>query len=232
MASPADAPAPPAALTLLYFDIHGLGARIRLACAVGGVALEDRRLSRAEFAALKQADALPFGQLPLLVVARGAGGEAKKLAQSSAILRYVCTIGGLHPAGDELAAAAVDAALAAEQDAFAAVGCAKYRERNGFAALEGDALSKAEAALRNDVLPRHLSHLERALAASATGWIAGTARPSAADFAWGTQLRDLHAGQHSAFLPAEVLAPFAAARGFLERFLALPEVDAYYKAHP
>ena len=47
--------AAPPKLELLYFDIHGLGARIRLAAAVGGVPLEDYRFaSRDEFAALKK----------------------------------------------------------------------------------------------------------------------------------------------------------------------------------
>jgi hypothetical protein len=32
-------------LQLLYFNIHGLAARIRLACAVGGVAFDDRRFA-------------------------------------------------------------------------------------------------------------------------------------------------------------------------------------------
>ena len=231
-ASSSAAAAPKPHLTLHYFNINGLGARIRLACAVGGLALEDRRFreDRSDFNALKESHDLPFGQAPLLVV-RGADGVEHKLAQSSAILRYVCALGGLHPA-DALAAAAVDAALVAEQDAFAAVGCAKYRERNGFGALAGDALAATEAALRSEVVPRHLGHLERALKQSATGWVAGTPLPSAADFAWGTQMRDLSAGKHSAFLPAEVLAPFPAIAAFVARFLALPEVAAYYAVHP
>jgi len=219
-------------LALLYFDLHGLGARIRLAAAVGGVPLEDRRFAdRAAFTAMKLGDELPFGQVPLLIV-RGADGAEHKLAQSSAILRYVCLRGGLHPSGDALAAARVDAALVAEADAFAPVGCAKYRERMGFAALEGPALAAVEAALRTDVVPRHLGFLEKALAASTTGWVAGTARPSAADFAWATQLRDISVNQHSAFLTKELLEPLPAARAFLARFLALPEVAAYYTAHP
>lgn len=63
------APAAPA-LTLLYFNIHGLAARVRLAAAVGGLrGFTDRRFaSRDEFAALQQAGELPFGQVPLLLV--------------------------------------------------------------------------------------------------------------------------------------------------------------------
>ena len=220
-------------LTLLYFSVHGLGARIRLAAAVGalGDRFQDRRFAdRAEFNAMKLGDELPYGQVPLLLVPRAGGAPVVKLAQSSAILRYVCAAGGLQPA-DALQAAAVDAALAAEADAFAPLGCAKYRERHGFAALEGAALAAVERALREEVLPRHLGHLERALP-HAGGWVAGTERPSAADFAWGTSLRELRAGTHSTFLPADILAPFPRINAYLDRFLALPEVLAYYAAWP
>jgi glutathione S-transferase len=223
-------------LTLLYFNVQGLGARIRIAAAVGalGERFQDRRFAdRAEFNAMKLGEELPYGQVPLLLVQRASGAPAVKLAQSSAIRRYVCAAGGLQPA-DALQAAAVDAALAAEADAFAPLGCAKYRERHGFAALEGAALAAVERALREEVLPRHLGHLERALSppAAAGGWVAGTERPSAADFAWGTSLRELRAGAHSAFLPADILAPFPRVNAYLDRFLALPEVSAYYAAWP
>jgi hypothetical protein len=55
----------PPKLKLLYFDIDGLAARIRLACAVGGVVFEDFRFSdREAFMTMKaQPGALPFGQV-------------------------------------------------------------------------------------------------------------------------------------------------------------------------
>ena len=108
-------------LKLLYFDIHGMAARIRTAALVGGVPFEDYRFaSRDEFTAMKTSGELPFGQVPLLVVN---DGEAA-IPQSGAILRYVCTLGGLHPT-DALQAAAVDAALDQERDAFASYVAAK-----------------------------------------------------------------------------------------------------------
>jgi hypothetical protein len=55
----------PPKLKLLYFDIDGLAARIRLACAVGGVEFEDFRFSdREAFMKMKATPgALPFGQV-------------------------------------------------------------------------------------------------------------------------------------------------------------------------
>ena len=134
----------------MYFNIHGLAARIRIACAVGGVAFHDRRFAdRAEFTALKVSGELPFGQVPCLVIEQD--GTTTKLAQSSAILRYVCQLGGLHPA-DPLAAARVDASLVAEADAFASFTAISYPARNGLDHLDAATLEKAFESQRAEVI--------------------------------------------------------------------------------
>jgi glutathione S-transferase len=215
-------------LTLYYFDIHGLGARIRLACRVGGVALEDVRFAdRDEFHAMRAAGKLPFGQVPLLRVAHG--GAETTIAQSAAILRYVCRLGGLYP-DDPLQAAAVDAALDAEKDAWASYGSIAYRDRNGFGSLDDAAVAAVDAAINAEVLPRHLRNLEVVLGGSATGWVAGTARPAPCDFAWGTALHALRSGQYRG-LDAAVMASDALPRcnAFVDKFMALPEVKDYYE---
>ena len=51
-------------LKLLYFDFHGMAARIRTAALIGKVSMEDYRFSsRDEFIAMKTSGELPFGQL-------------------------------------------------------------------------------------------------------------------------------------------------------------------------
>ena len=88
---------------------------------------------------------------------------------------------------------------------------------------------------RSVVVPRHLANLEKQLASSATGWVAGTAKPSAADFAWGTQLRELREGlmtdrEGTVIYSVEATMPaaaFPAVHAFLGRFLALPQVAGY-----
>lgn len=140
-------------LTLLYFNINGLAARIRLACAVGGVALKDHRFSdRAEFTAMKAAGELPFGQVPCLLITEK-DGTITKLAQSSAILRFVCSLGGLLPT-DPVVAARVDAAVAAEGDAFSSFGAISYPARNGLDHLDAAALEKAFENHRAEVIVR------------------------------------------------------------------------------
>ena len=70
-------------------------------------------MTRDEFAAMKAAGQLPYGQVPAL----DPGGGQPLLAQSSAILRYVATVGGLHPASDALAAGSARTAAAGARGA-------------------------------------------------------------------------------------------------------------------
>ena len=73
-----------ASAKLYYFDLPGKGEAIRLACAHGGFALEDIRITRDEFNAMKESGKLPFGQVPLLELPSG-----QCLSQSAAIMRYI-----------------------------------------------------------------------------------------------------------------------------------------------
>ena len=110
-------------LTLRYFAIHGMAARVRLAALVGNVPMQDHRLSRSDFDELKAAGKLPYGQVPLLEIFTAAG-DVTFLPQSGAILRFICRLGGLHPS-DAVQAAVVDAALDAERDCFSGYVAAK-----------------------------------------------------------------------------------------------------------
>ena len=176
---------------------------------------------------MKAGGELHFCQVPMLLV-----NNKDQIVQSSAILRYICTLGGAHPT-DPVHAAAVDAALVAEADAFEAYRCVRYRDRSALSHLDAAAVTASEAALNDEVLPRHLGYVEKLLTASTSGWIAGTAAPAACDFAWGTSLRDIRHGAFG-FLRRDLLTPerLPAVNAFLDRFLALPAVAAYYAAHP
>lgn len=111
-------------LKLYYFDIAGKGECIRLACAYGGIHLEDVRIpmdNRETFEQLKKEGKLPFGQLPAVELPDGT-----ILAQTSSIMRYIGKLSGLYPVCP-VAAAKVDAALDAENDLFAGLGISIYR---------------------------------------------------------------------------------------------------------
>src|SRR5690349_21853376 len=76
---------------LTFFDAPvSRGEEFRLALHIAGVAFNDRRLSHADWAALKPTT--PFGSLPVLELP---GQPA--LAQSNAILMLLGRLHGLHP---------------------------------------------------------------------------------------------------------------------------------------
>lgn len=93
-------------IRLTYFDFPFWRAEVsRLALHLGGVPFEDVRPSRTEFRAMKEAGALPFGQLPVLEV------DGVMIAQSAAIARICGRLGGFYPSDDLVAAARVDEIL-------------------------------------------------------------------------------------------------------------------------
>ena len=68
---------------MLYFDGYGRGEPIRMACALRNVNYEDKRLSFADFGAMKQSGELPLGSVPVWIE------DGVKYVQSNSILRMV-----------------------------------------------------------------------------------------------------------------------------------------------
>mmetsp|Transcript_12635 Transcript_12635/g.20449 ORF Transcript_12635/g.20449 Transcript_12635/m.20449 type:complete len:222 (+) Transcript_12635:100-765(+) len=208
-------------MKLIYFNIPGKAEAIRLCATVGNVEMEDVRLTGDEFAAMKST--MPYGQVPALDL-----GDGKMLAQSSAILRYVAAVGGLHPT-DPLAAAHVDALVAEEEDMFAGLSVSRYGPRFGFP-MTDEYRSQVRQKLNDEILPKHLSFLERKLAESTTGWLAGTEKPSIADFVFVPRLQWLVSGANTG-IDNHLLAAFPKVTGLLSKMMALPEVVAWYEKH-
>ena len=225
-------------LELLYFDVAGKAEPIRLAAAYGGVGFKDVRMSREDFAAKKAAGELAFGQVPALRVGGSSGGGGGQLlVQSNAIIRYIAKLApesGLYPA-DALLAARVDALLDQEADLRQGLTCSKYQERFGFAGAlggEGSAATTAvRAALNDDVLPRHLGDLERVASASGTGWLAGTAGPTVADFVVALSVEGLAAGAVDG-ISEDILARggYAGLLALIGKVKTLPSTVAWYAA--
>ncbi|KAL3896820.1 MAG: hypothetical protein SGPRY_013187 [Prymnesium sp.] len=207
------------ALVLYYFDIVGKGEPIRLLAAYARLPLHDHRFSsREEFMQMRDEGKLPYGQVPLLEV-KGKGF----LPQSCAILRYLAKMAGgdIYPS-DEWLAARVDAAMEQEVDAFTGPTVASYTTRFGIE-LDDDQKEKAGALISEEVMPRHLRSIEAQLEESKTGWIAGTPRPSPADFVWAIPNKD-----HIFTAEIRALEGFPACRAFVKKFYELPEIVEYY----
>lgn len=77
-------------ITLSYFDFDGSrGLECRLALSIAGVAFEDHRVKREEWAGLKPTT--PYGAMPLLTV------NGRRLAQTNAILGLIGHKHDMHP---------------------------------------------------------------------------------------------------------------------------------------
>lgn len=219
-------------LKLIYFNIPGKAEAIRLALTYQCIAFEDYKFEdRAEFHALKDSGALMFGQVPALEVTHP-GKEAVILNQSNAILRYVAKLSSekdLYPS-DPILAARVDAICDQEADTFMGIRITKYKERFGFGFLEEEAyaglLGSTVEKINAEVIPGHLATLNKQLEMGGTGWLAGTAGPSIADFVWSGPLKQLKEGWSGD--EGKAVSEFPKLLELLDRFLALPEVAAYY----
>ena len=214
-------------LKFYYFGIAGKGEAIRLALTHSGLEFEDVRFDRNGFAKLKETGKLAFGQVPALEVT-GADGKSTMLLQSAAILRYVGKLGGgsksLYPA-DPLQAALVDALIDEEKDMSAGSSMLKYGARHGLD-LSEETKATAAAAIKKEFRPKHLGFVVKILADGGTGWLAGTAGPTIADFVWANSLLNLQQGSGSG--DPEVLQGFPTMAEYVQRFSALPSVQKYY----
>jgi len=227
-------------LKLTYFAFGGKAEPIRVALTALGIPFEDFRFkTREEFLAMKESGQLNFGQVPMLEVWTS-DGKHHVLTQSAALMRFVAKLGcvknpggpQLYPMDDPVAAARVDAIMDQEADAFCGLRVAKYKERFGLGFLQEEKhqplVEKITGESNSVIIPRHLGFLEKQLKANGTAWLAGTEGPSIADYFWVPVLRALQKGWSG---DKEVLGKFQDLIDLVNRFMARPEVEGYYKNH-
>ena len=200
-------------LVLTYFDIDGSRGEVaRLALHLGGIAFEDRRIARKDWAGLR--DSTPFQAVPILEV------DGKVITQSNTINRYVGKLAGLYPK-DDWQAARVDEVMDAVEDITTRIGST--------IALEGEAKQKAREALAAGAIPRFLQQLESRLKAGGGEWFVEN-RLTVADLKCYLWVRWLKSGALD-HIPAEIVdehAPLLAKH--LERVKNHPRIAAYYAA--
>lgn len=80
---------------LYYFELRARGEICRLSFKAAKIDFEDIRLNREEWIKEKASGRPPLGQMPFIVTPEG-----KYLAQSGAIMRYICKKGGLSPSDE------------------------------------------------------------------------------------------------------------------------------------
>ena len=132
--------------------------------------------------------------------------------------------------------AKIDALMDEENDLFCGLTVSRYPWRFGFDAVGMQGVrdrdcpetAKVRAQLANDTLPRHLAHLEKILADGGTGWLAGTAAPTVADFQMVPRLQWLVTSNDG--IPAELLKGYPKLQALVDNTMALPAVVEYYAA--
>jgi glutathione S-transferase len=200
-------------IVLTYFDFDGSRGEVaRLAMHLGGVAFEDRRIARKDWAAVR--NSTPFQAVPTLEV------DGEVIAQSNAINRYVGKLAGLYPT-DDWQAARVDEIMDAVEDITARIGTT--------IPLEGEAKQKAREALAAGPIPRFLQQLEARLEAGGGEWFVDQ-RLTVADLKAYLWTRWLKSGALD-HIPADIVnarAPLLAKH--LERVRSHPGIAAYYVA--
>mmetsp|Transcript_17690 Transcript_17690/g.21456 ORF Transcript_17690/g.21456 Transcript_17690/m.21456 type:complete len:229 (-) Transcript_17690:166-852(-) len=214
-------------LKLVYFDIDGKGEPIRLLLNYLGVEFEDMRFkSREEFIKMKTDGTLAFGQVPALFV-----GEDAVIVQSVAILRYIGKLGrhlgfkNLYPE-DIIKAATVDFIMDFEADAFTGLRTCKYSARFGFSSdvLTEEAIESTKKTLNAEIIPKHLTNLQKCLEVSKSGWLADTSDPSIADFYWVPVLDSIVSGWTG---DKDLLKNFPKLQDLQKKFHELEKVAEY-----
>ena len=104
-------------------------------------------------------------------------------------------------------------------------------ERFGFGFLTEEHVATVRKALNDDVLPSHLRNLEKLLEASPSGWIAGGAGPSIADFILVPRLQWLVEPGVNEGISTTLLEDYPRLHGLIGKLMNLPEVVAYYEEH-
>jgi glutathione S-transferase len=201
-------------LTLVYFDFHGgRGEPARLALSIGGVPFEDKRVTFAEWSAMKKET--PYGALPVLEV------DGKRVAQSNGINRYVGKLAGLYPS-DPLEAAFCDEPMDAVEDISAKI------VPTMFLSDEAEKKRKRQE-LAEGAIPEMLSQLQARLRERGGHYFAD-GKLTIADLKVFLWIRHLKSGQLD-HIPTDIAdrhAPLLVEH--YERVKAHPGVKSYYES--
>ena len=213
-------------LKLTYFPLPGRAEKVRLAFVLGGVEFEDVRVPPADWPALKPNT--PYGQVPILEI------DGAVMGQSEAMLRYAGQLTpSLYPEGkrleiDELLGLIADCDRAWIPAILVTMRPAQLGYPADFAGSEEQAARAKEMRdkfLAND-LPRFCGYFSARL--EKTGAFLTGDSPTIADCAVVTELRKFTFGNIE-HIPADCLDQFPVITAFIDRFLALPAVKAYYE---
>jgi len=199
-----------------YFDTPGYGQPIRYLFALSGAPFEEVRLPLGDRKLPQELkETLPWGQVPILEF------NGKKLAQSSAITRYVARKFGFAGA-DDFEAAKCDEYVDACKDFI--------DQCRGFF-LEQDADKKAAVlkTLDDTTTPLFYSRFEKILKANGSGWLVGS-KVTWTDLYFINFLeiaRAMASGKNHLDT-----GDYPLVKALFDRVLSLPQIKTYREEHP
>jgi len=220
-------------LTLTYFDIQGVGEKVRLALSLGKVPFDDARVQFGEWAELKPKT--PYGQLPTLSI-----DGAAPIAQSDAMLRYagrLATARGvpLYPDDkllevDEAMGLVADLQRDWRMPVYIGIDPTKFGHEPEFKGTdEHQALvKKLRGAFMEKDFPKYMGFLEARLEATGAFLVEGGA-PTIADCELVPLLNRFASGGVD-YVDAGCVKAHPVVQAYVDRFMALPEVKSYYEA--
>ena len=215
---------------LQYFGIEGKAEKVRLTFLLAGIDFDDCAIPRDQWAEMKKTT--KFGQLPILKI-----GETE-MAQSVPMMKYVAmaseTNKTLYPLAEPHKMIQIDEMMALLDDLSIAWAPCNYigrrPERYGHSkdmdTETKDALVKAmrEKFLAED-MPKFMGFLTKAL--DGNDFLCGS-EPTLADCQFIPMLKPFKKGMD--YVPATTLDAYPEILAYMDRFLAIPAVKAWYDA--
>jgi len=212
-------------IVLTYFNIQGVGEKVRLALTLGQVPFTDTRVPFPEWPAMKPTT--PYGQLPLMTI-----DDEPPFAQSAAMLRYagkLATANGcpLYPDEDFLKieeAVGFVSDIQREWRIPVYIGLSPGALGHDPDADNSEVIKKVRTDFVSNTLPKYLTFLTAKLASSP--YLCGS-HPTIADCELIPVLNRMTCGQVD-HVPTTCLDDFPQVKAYVARFMALEAVKAWY----
>ena len=94
----------------------------------------------------------------------------------------------------KIQAARVDALIDQQTDCLQSAFAISYRDKWGFDGIDDELAQSCKNKIASEIIPKNLDLIEKSIQQGETTWIAGTDKPSIADFHWAGVLPAIEKG--------------------------------------